>query len=298
MARTKSTSECTRKPASEGRSVWLPGRGRTFVHQYTGPRGAPTVVLLHGWTSTADLNWAESFEALARHFNVIALDHRGHGRGIRRDTPFRLVDCADDVAALVRQLDCGPVIPVGYSMGGPIAQLFCQRHPELVNGVVFCATSCTFRDTFREDVLFSLLAGTKALASALPLAALTTAAVGVWGRLNALRGRASRSLDQVVRHDWNSIVEAGREVGRFDSRSWVSEINVPAAIVMTDQDTVVPPERQLLLVDRLRDLVLLHVDGDHGVCGTDPDTFVPALVEACLSVCERVDDEDDLPRAA
>ena len=284
MARSATTSECTRKEKPEGRSVWLPGRGRTFVHQFSGPRGVPTLLLLHGLNSTADLNWSSSFAALATHFNVIALDHRGHGRGIRRDTPFRLADCADDAAALVRHLGCGRVIPVGYSMGGPIAQLFCHRHPDLVSGVVFCATSCLFRETFREDVLFSLAAGASTLAGALPLAKLTTAAVGVWSRLNGWRGRTSPRCEQIVRHDWNRVVEAGRELGRFDSRSWIREVGVPAALVMTDLDTVVPPDRQLLLVDRLRDLTVVHVDGGHGVCGTDPAKFVPALLDACLAV--------------
>ena len=64
-----------------------------------------------------------------RQFNVVALDHRGHGRGLQSDEPFRLADCADDVAALVDELGLGPVIVVGYSMGGPIAQLLWRRHP-------------------------------------------------------------------------------------------------------------------------------------------------------------------------
>ena len=49
----------------------------------------------------------------------MALDHRGHGRGIRSRRPFRLEDCADDAAALIDELGLGPVTAVGYSMGGP-----------------------------------------------------------------------------------------------------------------------------------------------------------------------------------
>jgi len=40
-----------------GRAVTLPGRGTTFVREVAGPPGAPTVMLLHGWTATAGLNW-------------------------------------------------------------------------------------------------------------------------------------------------------------------------------------------------------------------------------------------------
>ena len=66
-----------------GREVELDGRGRTFVRIIEPPPGAPTLLLLHGWTATADLNWFTSYEALGRHYGVVALDHRGHGRGIR-----------------------------------------------------------------------------------------------------------------------------------------------------------------------------------------------------------------------
>src|SRR5262245_45967366 len=104
-----------------GREVDIPERGTAFVREAPGPPGAPTVVLLHGWTATADLNWFRAYQPLARSFHVVALDHRGHGRGIRSSTPFKLEACADDAAALCELLGVRRVIPVGYSMGGPIA---------------------------------------------------------------------------------------------------------------------------------------------------------------------------------
>ena len=142
-----------------GRFVELPSRGRTFVREQPGPAGAPTVVLLHGWTATAALNWLPSFGPLADHFRVVALDHRGHGRGLRAAVPFRLEDCADDVAALLRELRIGSCVAAGYSMGGPIAQLLWRRHPDVVAGLVLCATSATFHGTARESALSAMASG-------------------------------------------------------------------------------------------------------------------------------------------
>ena len=48
------------------------------------------MLLLHGWTANSDLNWFTSFDALSRHFGVVAIDHRGHGRGIRGRRRFWL----------------------------------------------------------------------------------------------------------------------------------------------------------------------------------------------------------------
>jgi 3-oxoadipate enol-lactonase len=276
-----------------GRDVELPGRGRTFVRQLSGPDSAPTVVLLHGWTGTADLNWVSCYGGLAEAFNVVALDHRGHGRGLRSEQPFRLADCADDVAALVTVLGLDRVIAVGYSMGGPIAQLMWQRHPHVVAGLVLCATSCTFGGTPRETLLFRVADGTAVVAGRLPIAPLTRAAVGAVGRWRALRGKPWWGFAEVANHDWSQIVEAGRELGRFDSRQWIDDVDVPTAVIITDHDDVVPVHRQLDLSSRLPDATLHRVAGGHSVCTLEPERFLPALLDACHSVTRQ-----PLPAAA
>src|SRR3954447_5544895 len=95
-------------PLPMGQRVNLPGRGTTFVRRVQGPSGAPTLLLLHGWMASGGLNWFRVFEPLGEHFNVIAVDMRGHGRGIRNGRRFRLADCADDAAATLEALGAGP----------------------------------------------------------------------------------------------------------------------------------------------------------------------------------------------
>ena len=261
---------------STGRFVDLPRRGRTFVREHPGPDGAPTVVLLHGWATTAALNWAPSFGPLSEHFRVIALDHRGHGRGLRSPAPFRLADCADDVAALLATLDIPQCIAVGYSMGGPIAQLLWRRHPEAVAGLVLCATSATFHGTPRERVLSGLATGGSFVAASPPFQPVLSAATTVMRGLRALG------------HDWTRIAEAGREICRFDSRPWIDELAaVPTAVIATTADDIVPPRRQLELADAIPNATLRRVGGGHAVCTTNPQRFVPALVDACVEVASR-----------
>ena len=60
------------------------------------PPGAPTILCSTDGRLPADLNWYSSYSALEGKYGLVALDHRGHGRGIRSKTPFRLTDCADD----------------------------------------------------------------------------------------------------------------------------------------------------------------------------------------------------------
>ena len=111
------------------------------VYEMLGPADdAPVLMLLHGLGGTALLNWKPVLELLSQHFRVLAVDHRGHGRGIRSGT-CRFEDCADDVAVAVDAMQVGSVIVAGYSMGGPIALQLWRRHPEKVQGLVLIATA-------------------------------------------------------------------------------------------------------------------------------------------------------------
>ncbi|MDP8986995.1 MAG: alpha/beta hydrolase [Actinomycetota bacterium] len=269
-------------PLPPGRHLQLPGRGRTFVREAGGPPGAPALLLLHGWTVNADVNWFASFAALARHFRVVAMDSRGHGRGLR-SRRFRLDDCADDAAALVDVLGLGPVVAVGYSMGGALAQLLWRRHPESVASLVLCSTSRVFAEEAGERRYFSALGALALVSRAAP------APVRRWAvhRLDRRPGDHCALdawlADELHRNDWTAVLEAGAALGGFDSRPWAGEIDVPTSVVVTTSDRSVLPRRQLALAESIPGATVHRVDGGHHSCVVDPEGFVPVLVEACLA---------------
>jgi len=266
----------------------LPGRGRTFVREAPGPPGAPTVVLLHGWTATADLNWFPSYAPLARRFHVVALDQRGHGRGVRSWRPFTLEDCADDVAALAGVLGIERLIPVGYSMGGPVAQLLWRRHRHLVSGLVLCATARSFASTGpMERLFFSSLFGLGLAARATPPMVRRRLTGTVLRRRLDGAPLERWAVDQFRLGDPGAILQAGSALGAFDSHRWLGAVDVPTAVVVTAQDSLIHPRRQLALAAAIPGARALPVHGDHGVCVADPGRFVPVLVEACADVAAR-----------
>ena len=265
-----------------GRHVPIPGRGTTFVRDVPGPPGAPTVVLLHGLGATASLNWPGAFRALSPWFRVIALDHRGHGRGIRSPWPFRLQDCADDVVALADVLGIDQFVAVGYSMGGPVALLARRRHSSRVAGVVLCATSARFADDDEPSPspLGAAIAVSLRLTPPVVRRQLAQSMVGYWGRETAM---PPALLDEVRRHDPAAIIEAARAVRRFDARSWVGRLGCPAASVVTERDRFVPVHWQLELA-HAAGATVHRVPADHDVAVRAPARFLPALIDACRSV--------------
>jgi hypothetical protein len=121
--------------------VLVPGRGEVFVrrHHHADPT-RPTLLLLHGWTASADLQFFTAYETLAEHYSFVAVDHHGHGRGIRTPARYELEHAADDAAAW----SCAPRCRSGHHDrlldGRPDQPALTRRHPELVCGIVVQAT--------------------------------------------------------------------------------------------------------------------------------------------------------------
>lgn len=275
-------------PLPDERPVTLPGRGRLYLRDMAGPPGAPTVLLLHGWTVTSDLNWFTTYAPLAEHVRVLAIDHRGHGRGIRSRRPFRLEDCADDAAAVAAELGVDRLIPVGYSMGGPVAQLMWKRHRDLVAGMVLCATAQSFDSPdLRSRLWFSSLLGLSVASRMTPVSVRRQLA----GSLIRRRLQGGELVDwgtaEMERNDHTAVLEAGWALGRFRSQDWIGEVDVPTAVVVTALDQVVSPRRQRDLAAAIPGAQAIEVEGDHGACVTDAARFVPALVAACTGVATK-----------
>jgi 3-oxoadipate enol-lactonase len=263
------------------RTVHVRGRGEFFLRDSGPPTRAddarePTVMLLHGWIATADLNWATVYgDLIAAGYRVLAIDHRGHGRGLRPLVPFRLDDCAADVAGVLRTLALAPALIVGYSMGGAIAQLVARDHPDVVAGLVLSGTAQHWQEPE--------LRRTWKLMGAVGF--VLTVAPGRFWRYGFKRvglgpsSRAAWMRSEMLRHSARGVAEAGRELGRFDSRPWLRPLPVPTAVVVTSLDDAVPPTKQLALAAALNapvfDAPIRHLE-----VTSAPETYNPVLLEA------------------
>ena len=104
------------------------------IAYYVQGKGEP-VVLIHGWLSSAGINWVlpGTSGLLAKEYEVIALDIRGHGNS---DKPTEEEaygpEMVEDVVRLMDHLKIEKAHVVGYSMGGIIATNFIVKHPDRV----------------------------------------------------------------------------------------------------------------------------------------------------------------------
>ncbi len=261
-----------------GYVVHVPGRGELFVRDSGGE--GPAVLLLHGWIFQSDLNWYRTYKPLiAAGYRVLAIDHRGHGRGLRAEQPFRLSECAADAAAVVDQLGCGPVTAIGYSMGGAIAQLMGRDHAAQVSGLVLCATSRDWQDP-RMAAVFAAMGLVRVTLNLFPYA--------FWRRALAREGFPDDATTawvaaELSRGSGRDIAEAGRELGRFDSRGWLRSVEAPVAVVVNTRDRTLAVRKQEELAAGV-DGARFAFDGDHMAVVGQGRRYAETLLEAIGAV--------------
>jgi 3-oxoadipate enol-lactonase len=289
------------------RLPWLPpghvavldGRGEIFYRHHLHPDATrPTVLLLHGWTASGDLQFYTAYEELAEHVSFIAVDHRGHGRSMRPPEPFELEDAADDAAALIRQLGIASVIAVGYSMGGPVTLLLNRRHPDLVSAIVVEATALEWRATLNERLRWKTIRmlGPVMRSWASPLW-LRAGLRRMVRQQPALAPYVDWLAGEISRNSAVHLVHAGQALSRYDSLLWAGTLGTPAAMLVTTADRLVKPCKQRQLAKALHAHVV-EVAGDHLAPWINPVEFSSATTELVLHVAAQLVERSDISSAA
>ena len=274
----------------KGLVVDLPGRGSTYVVD-TGPSDGPTYVLLHSLACTGLMTWYPALHMVREFGRVVIFDQRCHGQGI---SPPRMLleDCADDVTALADALDIPSFVPVGYSMGSLVAQLVWRRHTRRVDGLVLCAAAAAVSRAWYERLATGVFAALVENLSTVSHPGRPAAAV-----TRGLFADHQWVLGQLRATSSGGIMRAIAEVIRFDSTSWVGEIDVPTAVVVTMKDHAFGVQRQKWLATHIPDAEMVTVDAGHAGCTLQPAAFVPGLRAAIESVHRRLPSADHWRRA-
>jgi pimeloyl-ACP methyl ester carboxylesterase len=114
--------------------------GTSFTYRETGEKNGIPVVLLHHLTAVLD-DWdPRTIDSLAQKHRVIVFNNRGVG-GSKGTTPDTIDAMAADAVAFIRALGLTKVDLLGFSLGGFIAQVIAQRHPDLLRKMILAGTS-------------------------------------------------------------------------------------------------------------------------------------------------------------
>jgi pimeloyl-ACP methyl ester carboxylesterase len=87
--------------------------------------------------------------------------------------------------------------------------------------------------------------------------------------------------------DLATFIEAGAALNAYDSTSWLPDLEVPAAVIITARDQTVAPWRQEALAALIPGARRYVVDAGHDVVVAAPDVLLPVLVDACRELAQR-----------
>lgn len=119
--------------------------------------GDPPILFVHGYSCDSH-DWMWQLPHFTESHRVIAVDLRGHGRSSVPDKEFDARTFANDLAGLIGQIGCGPVVAVGHSLGGLVVSALAVEHPSLVQAVVSVDPGYLIPDEF-QPMIEALLEG-------------------------------------------------------------------------------------------------------------------------------------------
>ena len=114
--------------------------GPTALHVCDSQKGDKCVVLLHGYLESM-LVWEDFVPYLYKEVRVVTLDLPGHGISVVTGEVHTMEYLADTVADALHALGIPRCTLVGHSMGGYVALAFCERHPEMLDGLVLLSST-------------------------------------------------------------------------------------------------------------------------------------------------------------
>ncbi len=271
-----------RFPAGQEHPLRLPGRtvfvgDREFLVREAGPVEGEPIVLVHGLGNDSLENWYELIRRLSPRYRILAVDLRNHGKSVRARERVEISRMADELAGMMDAAGIGRATVVGFSMGGMVTQELARRHPRRVEAMVLLGTSAHHPSPYGGIRRLMVLAG-RALQR---LTGWEPSRVVYWymTRVGAVPARFSRWYWETSRdHDADLYYESALAVVGFDSREWIDRLHIPALVVVSIRDQLVPAAWQYDLASRLKHVEVLELaDGGHEHPWTHADQIAGAI---------------------
>lgn len=133
--KTENTMTNTKQATIDFKSGYSNVNGIKMYYEIHG-NGTMPLVLIHGGGSTIETSFGNILPLLSNYGKVIAVELQAHGRTSDRDAPESFEQDADDVAALLRNLNVDKAGFLGFSNGGTTTLQIAIRHPDIVNKII------------------------------------------------------------------------------------------------------------------------------------------------------------------
>lgn len=215
--------------------------GSTALHVCDSEKGERCVVLLHGYLESM-LVWDDFIPLLYKKVRVVTVDLPGHGISVVTGDTHTMEFLADTVAEGLKTLGIKRCTLVGHSMGGYVALAFCERYPEMLDGLVLLS-STPYADTLekaanRRREIELVRAGKKEL-----LARVAPAAGFAKENRTRLQDAIEDLEEQVfVTEDEGIVALLNGMISRSDRNDMLRKTHVSVLFILGRKDEYIPAE--------------------------------------------------------
>ena len=181
--------------------------------------------------------WDGVVAALRGRFNIVLHDKAGHGLSADPARPGKLGNYSEDLAAILQHLGLSKVILCGISAGGLIAQDFCRKRPDAVQGLILSNTGLRIGTAKSWDARISAIeaGGISAIADAILQRWFAPAFREQKNEYQLYRNMLVRTSVQ----GYLACCEAVRDANCTDD---AANISVPVLCIAGEHDLSTPPE--------------------------------------------------------
>lgn len=233
-------------------------KNRAFHYELAGVPGAP--VLLFSNSLGTDLSmWHPQAQTLAQEFRVLRYDGRGQGQSVVTPGPYTIETLADDVLAMLKELDIAKVHFCGLSMGGMVGISLAMRAPERLGKLILCNTAPKIGTPAIWDArITAVRAG--------GMAAVVEGILERWFTTDFRQGSPSaiqKTREMLLRSPVEGYVACCSAVRDMDARESIVSIQVPTLIISGAHDPVTPPHDGHFMADKIAGSVYKELPAAH-----------------------------------
>ncbi len=215
--------------------------------------GSP-VILAHGFPLNRSI-WYPIVPKLTEKARLILPDLRGHGQSPVPDGIYSMRLMAEDLRALMDQLNIEKAVLAGHSMGGYVSLAFAQAYPNRLAGMALVATQAAAdspeRRAGREKMIDEVRRkGIKAVAEAMA-PALTCRSELVESVHNMIMLMSPKGVTSCLKG----------MAQRPNAQEWLSTITVPTVVIAGAEDKLIPIERPKVMTQLLGRAWLVELNG-------------------------------------
>jgi 3-oxoadipate enol-lactonase len=250
----------------------------TSINYEDAGQGLP-VILLHGFPLDHRM-WRNQVEALHNAYRVITPDLRGMGGSDVPKDNITLDHYADDILALMDQLEIEQAVLGGFSMGGYIAFSLMRKAPKRFSALILA-------DTRPEADSQEGRKNRMIMAAALLDKGAVAAKDAMLPKL--LSENTQQAMPKLV-EELDNMISSMAPVGlvhaclsmafRQDSISLLPSIDVPTLVIVGEKDVITPPEVMKQMADHIPNSLFVRIpNAAHMSPMESPAAFNTALLE-------------------